>query len=154
MRRLGLIAAVVLVSACAQLPTDYQRDESFMLADTQSTRLGQTTPALQPGESGMRPLPNGVDALVTRIVLAEAAERSLDVQYYIWHDDLTGRLFANALLRAADRGVRVRILLDDVGVRANDDTLLSLDLHPNIEIRLFNPVASRSLRGPRDAVGL
>ena len=100
-----------------------------------------------PGESGFRPLRSGVDALLARIVLAEAAERSLDVQYYIWHDDLTGRHFANALLRAADRGVRVRILLDDVGAQANDETLLSLDAHPNIEIRLFNPVASRSFRG-------
>ncbi|HSQ71873.1 MAG TPA: phospholipase D family protein, partial [Rubrivivax sp.] len=67
--------------------------------------------------------------------------------YYIWHDDLTGRLFANALLRAADRGVRVRILLDDVGTKANDELLLSLDAHPQIEIRLFNPVASRTFRG-------
>ena len=99
-----------------------------------------------PGESGFRPLRNGVDALLARMVLAEAAERSLDVQYYIWHDDLTGRLFANALLRAADRGVRVRVILDDVGARANDETLLHLDAHANIEIRLFNPVASRSFR--------
>ena len=81
------------------------------------------------------------------MLLAEVAERSLDVQYYIWHDDLTGRLFANALLRAADRGVRVRILVDDVGTRANDETLLALDAHPQVEIRLFNPVASRSFRG-------
>ena len=147
MWRVGFIAAVVFMSGCAQLPTDYERVESSMLTDTEATQLGQAAPMLASGESGMRPLPNGVDALVTRIVLAEAAERSLDVQYYIWHDDLTGRLFAHALLRAADRGVRVRILLDDVGARANDDNLLSLDLHPNIEIRLFNPVASRSLRG-------
>ena len=89
----------------------------------------------------------GVDALVARMVLAEAAERSLDVQYYIWHDDLTGRLFAHALLRAADRGVRVRILVDDVGTKANDEVLLSLDAHPQIEVRLFNPVASRTFRG-------
>ncbi len=81
------------------------------------------------------------------MVLAEAAQRSLDVQYYIWHDDLTGRLFADALLRAADRGVRVRVLVDDVGTKANDETLLTLDAHPNIEIRLFNPVASRIFRG-------
>jgi len=96
--------------------------------------------------SGFRPLRSGVDALLARIVLAEAAERSLDVQYYIWHNDLTGRHFANAVLRAADRGVRVRILLDDVGVKPNDETLLSLDAHANIEIRLFNPVASRTFR--------
>jgi putative cardiolipin synthase len=81
------------------------------------------------------------------MILAEAAERSLDVQYYIWHDDLTGRLFTNALLRAADRGVRVRILVDDVGTKANDETLLTLDAHPKIEVRLFNPVASRTFRG-------
>jgi len=87
-----------------------------------------------------------IDELRPGMVLAEAAERSLDVQYYIWHDDLTGRIFANALLRAADRGVRVRVILDDVGARAKDENLLSLDAHPNIEIRLFNPVASRSLR--------
>ncbi len=100
-----------------------------------------------PGQSGFRPLRSGVDALLARIVLADAAQRSLDVQYYIWHDDLSGRLFANALLRAADRGVRVRVLLDDVGAKANDEILLSIDSHPNIEIRLFNPVASRSFRG-------
>ena len=69
------------------------------------------------------------------------------MQYYIWHDDLTGRLFADALLRAADRGVRVRVLVDDVGTKANDNNLLALDSHPNIEIRLFNPVASRAFRG-------
>ncbi len=121
-----------------------------MLQNTASTTLASSVrDALNAhaGESGFRPLPNGVEALVARIILADAAERSLDVQYYIWHDDLTGRLFAHSLLRAADRGVRVRILVDDVGTRANDETLLSLDSHPNIEIRLFNPVASRTFRG-------
>lgn len=143
-----LTAALLLaMGGCASLPSGYERVESNALQNTGATRLGQATPQLQPGESGFRPLPNGVDALLVRVVLAEAAERSLDVQYYIWQDDLTGRLFANALLRAADRGVRVRILVDDVGTKTNDDTLLSLDLHPNIEIRLFNPVASRTFRG-------
>jgi putative cardiolipin synthase len=147
MRCAVLVAALLLVAGCASLPTGYERSESSALQDTGATRLGKAAPTLQPGESGFRPLPNGVDALVARVVLAEAAERSLDVQYYIWHDDLTGRLFAAALLRAADRGVRVRVLIDDVGTKTNDDTLLSLDAHPNIEIRLFNPVASRSFRG-------
>jgi putative cardiolipin synthase len=143
------VAALLLVSGCASLPDHIERSESHALRGTEATRLGQTGQALlkaHPGESGFRPLRNGVDALLARMVLAEAAERSLDVQYYIWHEDLTGRLFANALLRAADRGVRVRVILDDVGARANDETLLSLDAHPNIEIRLFNPVASRSFR--------
>ena len=143
------IAALLLISGCASLPEHVARDESSAFQDTNTTRLGLKSAAMQqahPGESGFLPLQSGVDAMLARLVLAETAERSLDVQYYIWHADLTGRHFAHALLRAADRGVRVRILLDDLGVNPNDETLLSLDAHANIEIRLFNPVASRSLR--------
>jgi putative cardiolipin synthase len=149
-RCLVTVLALLVLGGCASLPADYERIESHALQDTASTPLGQVGREMlmsHEGQSGFRPLPNGVDALVVRILLAEAARRSLDVQYYIWHNDLTGRLFANALLRAADRGVRVRILVDDVGTKANDATLLSLDSHPNIEIRLFNPVASRTFRG-------
>jgi putative cardiolipin synthase len=143
------IAALLLAAGCASLPAHIERSESHALRGTESTLLGQRAQAklkAHPGESGFRPLQSGVDALLARMVLAEAAERSLDVQYYIWHHDLTGRYFADALLRAADRGVRVRVLLDDVGARADDENLLSLGAHPNIEIRLFNPVASRSFR--------
>jgi putative cardiolipin synthase len=152
MMRRGLIVATLalMLGGCASLPANVARDESHALQDTTTTTLGRMShDALQthPGQSGFRPLKSGVDALLARIVLAEAAQRSLDVQYYIWHDDLTGRIFANALLRAADRGVRVRVLLDDVGAQANDAVLLGLDSHPSIEIRLFNPVASRSFRG-------
>ncbi len=152
MLRLLPIVAAVLISGCASLPAGYDRAESraFSPQDTASTPLGLAAREAQKGhegQSGFRPLPSGVDALVARVVFAEAARRSLDVQYYIWHDDLTGRLFADALLRAADRGVRVRILVDDVGTKANDETLLTLDAHPDIEIRLFNPVASRMFRG-------
>ena len=144
------LALTLLVVGCASLPDQYERTESRALQDTASTalgRVGREPLQAHPDQSAFRPLPSGVDALVARMLLAEAAERSLDVQYYIWHDDLTGRLFTHALLRAADRGVRVRILVDDVGTKANDETLLSLDAHPSIEIRLFNPVASRTFRG-------
>ena len=145
-------AAVMLLvlGGCVSLPSAIERTESRALHDTATSRLGQASRAMltaHPGESGFHPLRSGVDALLARIVLAEAAERSLDVQYYIWHDDLTGRHFAHALLRAADRGVRVRVLLDDLGVKAKDENLLALDSHANIEIRLFNPVASRTIRG-------
>jgi cardiolipin synthase C len=143
------IAALLLVGGCASIPENIERSESHALSGTETTRLGRIAQPLlkaHPGESGFLPLRSGVDALLARMVLAEAAERSLDVQYYIWHTDLTGRLFANALLRAADRGVRVRVILDDVGARADDEILLILDAHPNIEIRLFNPVATRSFR--------
>ena len=144
-----LLAVALFACGCASLPTDVARSDSRALRDTEATRLGQASRSVlqaHPDQSGFRPLRSGVDALLARIVLAEAAQRSLDVQYYIWHDDFTGRHFANALLRAADRGVRVRVLLDDVGVQTNDETLLNLDAHPQVEIRLFNPVATRSFR--------
>jgi putative cardiolipin synthase len=144
-----LLGLALLLCGCATLPREVARTPSYAIGNTNDTRLGLLLqPRLQEhaGASGFNPLADGVDALLARIVLAELAQRSLDVQYYIWHDDLTGRHFAQALLRAADRGVRVRILLDDVGVNARDEVLLSLDAHPNIEIRLFNPIASRSFR--------
>ncbi|WP_310447601.1 phospholipase D family protein [Thiobacillus sp.] len=140
----------LLFGGCASLPDNGAQYVSYALQDTATTALGQKSQAVLqgfPGDNGFLPLKSGVDALLARIVLADAAQRSLDVQYYIWHDDLTGRIFAHALLRAADRGVRIRVLLDDVGARANDETLLAIEAHPNIEVRLFNPLASRSLRG-------
>jgi putative cardiolipin synthase len=150
MAKLLLFAVIALLAGgCASLPSNIERNASHALRDTDTTRLGQARQSIlkgHPGESAFLPLPSGVDALLARIVLAEAAERTLDVQYYIWHDDLTGRHFGQALLRAADRGVRVRVLIDDVGAKANDENLLAFDAHPNIEIRLFNPVASRTFR--------
>jgi putative cardiolipin synthase len=149
-RELVVVTLAVALSGCASLPSNDARTESHALQDTASTFLGRQSHAelqAHPGQSAFRPLKSGVDALLARVVLAEAAQRSLDAQYYIWRDDLTGRIFADALLRAADRGVRVRVLLDDVGAQANDAVLSILDSHPNIEIRLFNPIASRSFRG-------
>jgi cardiolipin synthase C len=144
------LALLLTAAGCATLPANVQRAPSYSLRDTDASELGRTSRSLlaaHPGESGFRPLTSGVDALLARILLADKAERSLDAQYYIWHNDLTGRFFVDALLRAADRGVRVRVLLDDIGVGADDEKLLQLDAHPNVEIRLFNPVASRRFRG-------
>lgn len=102
--------------------------------------------AEHPGLSGLHALPDGRDALAARLVLADAAERTLDVQYYIWNRDMVGRVLLERLFRAADRGVRVRLLLDDLGTVPSDDVLLTIDSHPNIELRMFNPIAMRSLR--------
>jgi putative cardiolipin synthase len=99
-----------------------------------------------PDTSGVHALAKGNDALAARLALAGKTRRTLDLQYYIWHNDQTGLLLVGEILRAADRGVRVRMLLDDIGTAASDDALLTLDSHPNIEVRLFNPVASRSAR--------
>jgi putative cardiolipin synthase len=149
LRSVSLLAALGLVVGCASLPTDYPRTVSKALSQTDDTQLGRSLEPLvqsQAGQSGVHPLGNGVDAFVARLALARVAERSLDVQYYLFHNDTTGLLLAGHLLQAADRGVRVRLLLDDMDMGGRDAGLAAIDQHPNIEIRLFNPFPSRSLR--------
>ncbi len=139
----------LFVSGCASLPTDFERTQSYVIKDTAKTRLGreiQPLVAKHPGKSGFHALSAGTDAFAARLQLILKAEKSLDLQYYIWHDDLTGKIFHNRLLHAADRGVRVRLLLDDLDTAGKDETLRILDAHPNIEIRLYNPFASRGVR--------
>jgi len=131
------------------LPTDARRLPSEALSDPEQTRLGQSLAPLlaeHPGEPGFLPLGNGIDAFVARLALADTAERTLDVQCYLFHDDATGRLFAAYLLQAADCGVRVRLLLDDMDTGGRDAGLVAVAHHPNIEIRLFNPFPSRTMR--------
>jgi len=96
-----------------------------------------------PGRAGFHTLDDARDAFAARMLLAQAAERTLDIQYYIWRGDMTGMMLLEALHAAADRGVRVRLLLDDNGTAGLDETLAALDAHPNIEVRLFNPFALR-----------
>lgn len=96
------------------------------------------------GKTGVLLVPDGLDAFAARALSARQAGRSLDLQYYIWHDDLTGHLLAKEAFDAAERGVRVRILLDDMNAAGKDTGLLSLDVHPNIDIRLYNPFRNRS----------
>jgi putative cardiolipin synthase len=95
-------------------------------------------------ESGFRLVVEGTEAFVSRAQSARMAERSLDVQTYIWHGDLTGLYLAHTLLAAADRGVKVRLLIDDMDARANSSRFAALDAHANIEVRLFNPFESRA----------
>ncbi|MEO8654857.1 MAG: fumarylacetoacetate hydrolase family protein, partial [Ramlibacter sp.] len=108
--------AVLLLQGCAALPSLNDRAVSAAFQDTFDTHLGRTVAPLtqaHPGTSGVFALPQGIDAFAARGRLADVAERSLDVQYYIWHNDVSGGLLLDALRRAADRGVRVRLLLDD-----------------------------------------
>lgn len=113
------------------------------------TRLERAVTPLcerHPGECGILALDYSLDAFAARYRLTEMAERTLDVQYYIWEDDMSGRLLFSILLAAAKRGVHVRLLLDDNNTPGLDDTLQLLDSHPNIEVRLFNPFSFRMLR--------
>jgi len=100
--------------------------------------------AANPGKTGVLMVPDGLDAFAARAISARRAGRSLDLQYYIWHDDLTGRLLGREAWLAAERGVRVRMLLDDMNAEGLDSKLLLLDTHPNIEIRLYNPFRNRT----------
>lgn len=142
----GLLA---LCSACSSIDFDAPKPVSHALPASASTYLGQQLaeqPPLPPGEASFHLLADGIDALAARLLLAERAERSLDVQYYMLADDLVGRAFMLTLLRAADRGVRVRLLLDDINTAGMDASLAALNTHPNLELRLFNPFASRGMR--------
>lgn len=116
---------------------------------TATTRLGQSVVPLaesHPTQSGVFPLISGRDALAARALLAESAEHSIDAQYYIWRRDLSGTLLLESLHRAADRGVHVRLLLDDNNTVNSDPLLAALNAHPNIELRLFNPFKIRRWR--------
>ncbi|MFL6694388.1 MAG: phospholipase D-like domain-containing protein, partial [Ramlibacter sp.] len=149
LRSWAVVVVAVLLSACAQLPTLEGRTVSTAFHDTGDTRLGQSIAPMRrehPGLSGIVSLVDGHDAFAARAALADAAQRSLDLQYYIWHNDLSGALLFDALRRAADRGVRVRLLLDDNETAEIEPVLSVLDAHPNIEVRLFNPYRHRSLR--------
>ncbi|MGS0894314.1 phospholipase D-like domain-containing protein [Burkholderia stagnalis] len=141
--------ALLALAACAGLPPQAGRDPSHAITDTAGTRLGvafQAESAAHPGQDAFHLLQDPIEAVDARVLLADRADRAIDLQYYIWHDDLTGHELAAAVLRAADRGVRVRVLLDDLGTNADDRKLLEIADHPNIEIRLFNPVASRTFK--------
>ena len=95
------------------------------------------------GQSGHRLLADGPLALAARLALARAAANAIDLQYYAWHDDLAGRLLARAVLHAAERGVRVRILLDDLHARSTKRLVRLLAAHPQITLRVYNPSVTR-----------
>ena len=137
------IALVALLGGCAVLPPLEGRVASTAITDTASTRLARAMASdigAHPAKSGIHALVKPEDAFAARVLLAAAAERSLDLQYYIWNGDQTGYLLYEAAWRAAQRGVRVRILLDDANTSGLDDVIAALDAHPNIDVRLYNPL--------------
>src|ERR1700687_4585689 len=146
---LALCLGAGLIGGCSTLPSLENRRTSTALLETGDTKLGRAiSPMVEahPGVSGVYPLPDARDAFAVRALLAQSAERTLDVQYYIWRNDMSGTLLFEALRSAADRGVRVRLLLDDNDTSGLDTLLASLASHPNIEVRLFNPFVIREPR--------
>jgi len=142
------LAATLLVSSCATLSPGLgvAKTESAALASPETTTLGKRFAARakeHPGMSGFRLLVDGADSFALRLQITEKAEKTLDVQYFVLQQDDTGQLLLGALLDAADRGIRVRILLDDALGIDGGATLRPLAAHPNIEIRIFNPFLAR-----------
>ena len=139
------LAQVITGRATGTRP-DYPRTVSTAFEGFAATRLGQFFgPAADehPGLSGFSLLSHGREAFIVRLALADLAERSLDMQYYVWDGDTTGRIVVDHVMKAADRGVRVRLLVDDPYYKASDSIKACLDAHPNVEIRLFNPLTNR-----------
>jgi cardiolipin synthase C len=142
--RLRLLLAGLWLAAlagCASLPDKVERQASKSPGAAQDTPLGRIAKAstADPEQSGFRLMPTGQYALQARIELARRAQRTLDVQYYQIYNDRTGRYLLRTLRDAADRGVRVRLIIDDLYTSGQDPLLLGFDAHPNVEVGLFNP---------------
>ena len=151
LRSVGILCLAgtgVALTACAGLPpgANTPRSASMRLDRPESTALGRQAAAASSAHhsySGFRIITPGLDGLLVRVQMIDAAERTLDLQYFIFRGDTTGRLITAALQRAAARGVRVRVLVDDSDTVPGDEQLLSLDGHPNMEVRVFNPFVYR-----------
>lgn len=146
-RILTVCLAAHLMVGCAPRVSaaEVVRSPSFAVAPDQDTTLGKQLAAGikgHPGKSGFRLITTGTNAFQTRIALVRLAEKSLDLQYYSVQNDLTGQVMLEELLRAADRGVRIRILIDDLNIKKVDDAVTVLNLHPHIEVRGFNALAT------------
>lgn len=138
------LALLALAGCASRLPAPSPPDPPSVPAESGELAARIASLALAEDESAYRLVGGSEAAFVLRMATAARATAHLDLQYYLWHDDLTGRLLAGELLKAAERGVRVRVLVDDLHHRHQDALLLPLDAHPNLEIRLFNPFRSRA----------
>jgi len=147
--RLATLLAVATVAGCTSVPFDYPKESSAAIPPSPETSLGRqaaTWSDTNAGRSGFIPLTGGMEALGARLRLMEAAQVSIDAQYFLIKPDTAGVLFATGLLQAADRGVKVRFLIDDIFTPKLDSPLTILDSHPNLEVRIFNPLSRQSAR--------
>jgi putative cardiolipin synthase len=143
-----VILIFAFLSGCASLPpgSDFLKTTSSALAHPEETRLGkkfENAAHEHNGNSGFRIIPAGADGFLTRIQMINAAERTLDLQYFIFRGDETGQQLTRAVLSAADRGVRVRVLVDDGETVSGDGQISMIAAHPSVEIRIFNTFVYR-----------
>lgn len=145
--RHGLILLCVLILAgCASIPEDFEQQPAYAWTHPEETAMGTFFAAFQPddpGLSGVRLIAAPNEAFLARFGFAGLAEKTLDLQYYLWKGDTTGRLLLHQVLAAADRGVKVRILIDDIFHSGRDVGYATIDLHPNVQVRVFNPMGNR-----------
>lgn len=142
----ALVAVLLTLTACSSVRRNYVKKTSTALPPAVVTPRAKNIAAQtddHPTESGFRLLTQSENALMSRITLADHAQRSIDLQYYVFNNDATGRLVMQHLLAAADRGVRVRLLIDDINLHDEIDVLNALNRHPNVKVRLFNPFMTR-----------
>ncbi len=144
-----LVLSLLFLSACTPAPErfsndseDYCKDISFQKSTTLTEQLAAYSHYIEDGKTGVYVLEQGTEAMFTRAWLSEHAEKTIDVQYFIFSTDNIGLLAIDYLVRAAERGVKVRILVDDIMLDAKGDELLILNAHPNIAIKIYNPLVN------------
>jgi cardiolipin synthase C len=144
----ALLVAAFCLGGCASIPKDAKKEPSCSLEKQPDTKLGRAFSGdieQHPGLSGFHIFPADMEGFITRALLIDAAQKSLDLQYFEVDDDnITVNVIIEKLLAAADRGVRVRLLFDDIGTTLKDSELWLLASHPNIEVRIFNPIKKRT----------
>ncbi|MBS9780497.1 MAG: phospholipase D family protein [Moraxellaceae bacterium] len=145
---LTMLICLFILSACSLPPNPREIFPQPLIINEQSQLAQRILPdnKKHQGKTGVFVLYDGEDAFTARLALIKKAEQTIDAQYYIWHDDISGRLLLKELYQAGERGVKVRLLLDDNGTVGLDEMLLRLNAHPNISVKLFNPYLQRKFR--------
>ena len=150
-RQIPLITILLLlltISGCVSMPLDHPKTPTTALTNTADTYLASESATWRDGQlqgNGFYSLSKGTDAFGARLALMGRAERSIDAQYFLMKPDYAGLVFTDKLMEAADRGVRVRLLLDDVFTTVDDSYFSFMNDHPNIEVRIFNPISRKGL---------
>ena len=146
------LSIIELLTACSMLPTDFEQVQSHAYQDTSETWLGKTAGTItvdNVDDSAMYLISEGTDAFLTRMALLSKAERSVDIQYFIFKADIIGKLLLHKMLEVADNGVRVRLLLDDLTLDSKTKSILfAMDHHAFIDVRIYNPFSSSGYKAP------